>query len=115
MEIVLNELGLGLLLGLVALVTFFVANLFTKSLTPKSYDQVLEELKVKEKRSPEKSPKKKAKKAKKVSLGNESDDEVEQEQGQGHKPKAKANLTVQIRQQVTNLKEFERQARMALA
>ena len=99
MEIVLNELGLGLLLGLVALVTFFVANLFSKSLTPKSYDQVLEELnKEKGRKSPEKSPRKKAKKAKKAGKADGANDSDEDEEINGSKSKRKVSLTVQVKQ-----------------
>lgn len=106
MEIVLNEIGLALLLGLVALVTFLVMNLFSNSLTPKSYDQALEELKAKEKRSPEKSPKKKSKKPKRGSIVADSDDEDQTETESSLKSKRKPSLTVNLRQHVSHFNDI---------
>ncbi len=60
MEIVLNEYILTCLLGLVAVLTFFVMNFFRYSLTPKTYDDALAELQTNESRpNNEGSPRKK--------------------------------------------------------
>ena len=65
MEVVLNEVGLAVLVGLLILLAFLFANCFQAALRPKSYDEVLSELKQDQsngKKAPT-SPKKKTKRS----------------------------------------------------
>ena len=63
MEIVLNEIGLAVLVGLLILLAFVFANCFQAALRPKSYDDVLSELKGQDGKKTPTSPKKKTKRS----------------------------------------------------